>query len=240
MFLTLVSHLSSFGVFGLVLGMVALGAVVPARLDAAIRTCRPCPTVPPSPNWVEIDRIDSSRAQPGQDVFVRTDGYQCQDTIRRYWHVRGIRFGDVIVALNGQSIAGVSDLFRRISSITPGVTATLDVWRASAEEADFLQTLRRLGYGGNAQVMFLLGKVYATGSDRITASHRGSVVVVVSHVTPIKAFVRLALDAPAHALFRMELSPASATTVHWWPGGAASLRSFNVLAHDAPGPGDDA
>ena len=39
---------------------------------------------------------------------------------------------------------------------------------------------------------------------------------------------------------RMELSPASATTVHWWPGGVASLRSFNVLAHDAPGPGDDA
>ena len=77
--------------------------------------------------------------------------------------------------------------------------------------------------------------------DRITASYRGSdVVVVVSHVTPIKALVRLALDAPAHALFRMELSPASATTVHWWPGGVASLRSFNVLAHDAPGPGDDA
>jgi TPR repeat protein len=76
----------------------------------------------------------------------------------------GIRFGDVIVALNGKEIAGVSDFLGRVASITPGGAATLDVWRASAEEADFLQTLRRLGYGGNAQVMYLLGKVYATGS----------------------------------------------------------------------------
>ena len=76
----------------------------------------------------------------------------------------GIRFGDIIVALNDRAIASVSDLIRRVSSIAPGGAATLDVWRASADEADFLQTLRRLGYGGNAHVMYLLGKVYATGS----------------------------------------------------------------------------
>jgi len=76
----------------------------------------------------------------------------------------GIRFGDIIVALNDKAVVGVSDLIRRVSSIAPGGAATLDVWRASADEADFLQTLRRLGYGGNAHVMFLLGKVYATGS----------------------------------------------------------------------------
>ena len=58
----------------------------------------------------------------------------------------------------------MSDLFRRVASIAPGGAAALDVWRASADEADFLQTLRRLGYGGNAHVMYLLGKVYATGS----------------------------------------------------------------------------
>ena len=76
----------------------------------------------------------------------------------------GIRFGDIVVALNGKAIAGVSDLFRRVASMPPGGSAVLDLWRASPEEADFLQTLRRLGYGGNAHVMYLLGKVYATGS----------------------------------------------------------------------------
>jgi TPR repeat protein len=76
----------------------------------------------------------------------------------------GIRFGDIIVALNDRPIVGVSDLIRRVTSITPGGAATLEVWRASADDADFLQTLRRLGYGGNAYAMYLLGKVYATGS----------------------------------------------------------------------------
>jgi len=76
----------------------------------------------------------------------------------------GIRFGDVIVALNGKAVEGTSDLFRRVASMAPGGGATLDVWRAGTDEADFLQTLRRLAYGGNAHVMGLLGKLYATGS----------------------------------------------------------------------------
>jgi TPR repeat protein len=76
----------------------------------------------------------------------------------------GIRFGDVIVALNGKALEGTSDFFRRVAAMTPGNTATLDVWRASADDADFLQTLRRLAYGGNGHAMGVLGKLYATGS----------------------------------------------------------------------------
>lgn len=82
--------------------------MVPARLDAALRTCHPCPTIPPAPNWVEIDRIDSSRAQPGQDVFVRTDGYQCQDAVKRFWHVRGIRLNVVLSYTAGDTNDAVS------------------------------------------------------------------------------------------------------------------------------------
>ncbi|MBV9290905.1 MAG: bifunctional RNase H/acid phosphatase, partial [Frankiales bacterium] len=40
---------------------------------------------------------------------------------------------------------------------------------------------------------------------RVVASHSGGTVVVVSHVTPIKAWVRDALDAPDHLLFRVHL-----------------------------------
>ncbi len=68
------------------------------------------------------------------------------------------------------------------------------------------------------------------GRDRISETYAGRTVVLVTHVTPIKALVTAALEAPAHALFRMELSPASVTEVHWWADGVASLRSFNVLA----------
>jgi ribonuclease H / adenosylcobalamin/alpha-ribazole phosphatase len=67
--------------------------------------------------------------------------------------------------------------------------------------------------------------------DRIVDVHRGRGVLVVSHVTPIKTFVRLALGAPPSALYRMELSPASLTTVAWYVDGNASLRTFNDIAH---------
>jgi TPR repeat protein len=76
----------------------------------------------------------------------------------------GIRFGDVIVALNGKVLEGTSDLLRRVAAMSPGGSAELNVWRGSVEEADFLQTLRRLAYGGDGKVMALLGRLYATGS----------------------------------------------------------------------------
>lgn len=66
--------------------------------------------------------------------------------------------------------------------------------------------------------------------DRIREAHPGRTVLVVSHVTPIKTLVRLALGAPGSALYRMELAPASLTTVAWYPDGNASLRSFNQLS----------
>lgn len=56
-------------------------------------------------------------------------------------------------------------------------------------------------------------------------------VVVVTHVTPIKTLVRLALDAPPHALFRMELRPASLSSIAWFADGNASLRAFNDTSY---------
>ena len=67
--------------------------------------------------------------------------------------------------------------------------------------------------------------------DRIIAAHPARGVLVVTHVTPIKMFVRLALDAPPSALYRMELSPASLTTVACYADRNASLRTFNDIAH---------
>ena len=67
--------------------------------------------------------------------------------------------------------------------------------------------------------------------DRILAQHGGKTVVVVSHVSPIKTLVRLALDAPASALQRMFLEPASISVIDYYADGPVSLRSFNDTAH---------
>jgi broad specificity phosphatase PhoE/ribonuclease HI len=63
---------------------------------------------------------------------------------------------------------------------------------------------------------------------RLLRDHAGKEVLVVSHVTPIKLIVRRALDAPMSSMFKMELAPASLTTISWWPDGASSMRGFSV------------
>jgi probable phosphoglycerate mutase len=66
---------------------------------------------------------------------------------------------------------------------------------------------------------------------RLLAAHAGKRIAVVSHVSPIKILVRLALDAPPTALHRMYLAPASISVIDYFADGPASLRSFNDSAH---------
>ena len=63
--------------------------------------------------------------------------------------------------------------------------------------------------------------------DRLIAAYPGKTVLAVTHVTPIKVLVKLALGAPLDSLFRMELAPASVTVISWYPDGQASMRMFN-------------
>ena len=67
--------------------------------------------------------------------------------------------------------------------------------------------------------------------DRVVTAHPGESVVVVSHVTPIKSLLRDALDAPAHALYRMHLDPASLSVVNWHGDGTAVVRLLNDTSH---------
>jgi len=67
--------------------------------------------------------------------------------------------------------------------------------------------------------------------DRVLSSYGGKRVVVVSHVTPIKTLLRLALDAPPSALYRMHLDLACLSEVQWFADGPAVVRSLNDTAH---------
>jgi probable phosphoglycerate mutase len=67
--------------------------------------------------------------------------------------------------------------------------------------------------------------------ERMVSAYAGATVVVVSHVTPIKLLVRAALDAPSHALFRMQLSPGSLSVIDWFAEGHDVLRMFNDTSH---------
>jgi probable phosphoglycerate mutase len=67
--------------------------------------------------------------------------------------------------------------------------------------------------------------------DRVLASYGGQTVVLVSHVTPIKTLLRIALDAPPRSLYRMQLDLASLSEVQWFADGPAVVRKLNDTGH---------
>jgi probable phosphoglycerate mutase len=65
----------------------------------------------------------------------------------------------------------------------------------------------------------------------VLASYGGQTVVLVSHVTPIKTLLRIALDAPPRSLYRMQLDLASLSEVQWFADGPAVVRKLNDTGH---------
>jgi broad specificity phosphatase PhoE len=66
---------------------------------------------------------------------------------------------------------------------------------------------------------------------RILNEHGAETVLVVSHVTPIKTMLRLALDAGEGILYRLHLDLASLSIAEFYPDGAASVRLVNQTAY---------
>lgn len=84
--------------------------------------------------------------------------------------------------------------------------------------------------GGGESFAATATRIAAT-RDKLVAAYAGRTVLLVTHVTPIKTFVQLALGAPTESLFRMELSAASLSAVAYYADGNASVRLFNDTSH---------
>lgn len=67
--------------------------------------------------------------------------------------------------------------------------------------------------------------------NRIIADHGAATVLVVSHVTPIKTMLRLALNAGEGILYRLHLDLASLSIAEFYPDGGSSVRLVNQTAH---------
>ncbi|MFF0158102.1 bifunctional RNase H/acid phosphatase [Streptomyces sp. NPDC005263] len=87
--------------------------------------------------------------------------------------------------------------------------------------------------GGGESFVATATRIAAT-RDKLVAAYAGRTVLLVTHVTPIKTFVRLALGAPPESLFRMELSAASLSVVAYYADGNASVRLLNDTSHLRP------
>lgn len=67
--------------------------------------------------------------------------------------------------------------------------------------------------------------------DRIVAEYGGTTVLLVSHVTPIKTLLRVALGAGPDMLYRLHLDLASLSIAEFYPDGASSVRLVNQTSY---------
>ncbi|WP_170312868.1 bifunctional RNase H/acid phosphatase [Prescottella subtropica] len=67
--------------------------------------------------------------------------------------------------------------------------------------------------------------------DDLTATYAGSNILVVSHVTPIKTLLQLALGVGPSLLYRLHLDLASLSIAEFYPDGGASVRLVNDTSH---------
>ncbi|MEE6177827.1 bifunctional RNase H/acid phosphatase [Mycobacterium sp. 050134] len=67
--------------------------------------------------------------------------------------------------------------------------------------------------------------------ERIVANHEGSTVLVVSHVTPIKMLLRMALEAGPGILYRLHLDLASLSIAEFYSDGVSSVRLVNQTVY---------
>ncbi|MDQ3762079.1 MAG: bifunctional RNase H/acid phosphatase [Actinomycetota bacterium] len=67
--------------------------------------------------------------------------------------------------------------------------------------------------------------------DQLIAEHGAATLVVVSHITPIKALLRMALDVGPSLLYRLHLDVASLSVVDFYPDGPATVRLVNDTSY---------
>ena len=70
--------------------------------------------------------------------------------------------------------------------------------------------------------------------DELLAAYGGATLVVVSHVTPIKSLLRMALDVGPSLLHRLHLDVASLSIAEFYPDGPASVRQVNDTSYLEP------
>lgn len=101
----------------------------------------------------------------------------------------------------------------------------IDVWARWRADIDFTPP------GGES--LARLGRRVRLACDELAEEASGADVIVVSHVSPIKAAVAWALGVGDEVAWRLHLAPAAITRVAIRPTGP-SLVSFNDVAHLVP------
>lgn len=139
-----------------------------------------------------------------------------------------------------QSAQAIADVFGSRVETHPGlVEADFGAWEGLtfAQAAQRDPELHRTWLGDSSvrppdgesfdEVFERVGRV----RDELVERYLGRTVVVISHVAPLKTFLRLGLNAGLSLLFRLHLDLASLSIVDFYADGHTSVRLVNDTSH---------
>ncbi|OLT42507.1 bifunctional RNase H/acid phosphatase [Saccharomonospora sp. CUA-673] len=181
----------------------------------------------------------------GDVPLTETGQWQAQAVAKRLAELDGVRDADPVVVTSpltraAQTAQAVGDaLGARVDTVQPLRETDFGEWEgltfAEASQRDpevhgrWMRATSVSPPGGEN-----FDEVYRRvrqAQEQLFERYAGRTIVVVSHVTPIKMLLRLALDAGPSLLFRLHLDPASLSIADFYPDGNASVRLVNDISH---------
>jgi broad specificity phosphatase PhoE/ribonuclease HI len=143
---------------------------------------------------------------------------------------RCVRTAELIAAeLGGVDVTVLPDLIECDFGVWEGLTFAEVRDRWPDEMAAWLDSASAAPPGGESFQAVAGRARHAVAT--VLRAYPGSVVVVVSHVSPIKLILRDALAAGDAFLHRLFLDAAGVSTMDVWPDGNIAVRSVNETAH---------
>ncbi|MEO3800446.1 bifunctional RNase H/acid phosphatase [Nonomuraea sp. B1E8] len=142
---------------------------------------------------------------------------------------RAMQTAEVVAQRTGRDVEVDEDLREADFGVWEGHTFTEVQRRWPAELAAWLADPTVAPPGGESFATAAL-RVQAAG-ERLVERYEGKTVLAVSHVTPIKMLLRLALMAPLESLYRMHLDLACLSLIDYYADGPAVVKSFNDISH---------
>jgi probable phosphoglycerate mutase len=146
---------------------------------------------------------------------------------------RAQQTASAIATTLGQSVRVVDGLVETDFGVWEGLTGDEVQARWPAEHQQWLRSGGDIAPPGGESFAAVAARVNQA-RDQVIADYPGQTVVVVSHVTPIKVLLMLALGAPLLSMFRLHLDTASLSIADYFPNGATSVRLINDTGHLDP------
>ena len=188
---------------------------------------------------LSVDRRYSGRGNPSLTAVGQAQAEAAAGSVAARYPVAGVVVSSPLDRARSTA-APVAELLGVAVEVDEGFTETdFGGWEGLTfrEAAERDPELHRAWLGDTA-VAPPGGESFDVVGTRVSAAlrglverHAGSTVVLVSHVTPIKTILRIALDTGPSLLYRLHLDLACLSVVDFWDDGGASVRLVNDTSY---------